>query len=71
MASMPGKLYAALQVVGAPEDMARKTSRKSEVRLLKPMVGFTLAVQVARLFFIWQILLRLARLTGTPARRSF
>lgn len=52
MASMPGKLYAALQVAGAPEDMARETSRKSEVRLLKPMVGFTLAVQVARLFFI-------------------
>ena len=29
------------------------------MRLLKWMVGFTLAFQVATLFFIWQILLRL------------
>ena len=32
---------------------------KSDMRLLKCMVGHALAVQVATLFFIWQILLRL------------
>jgi hypothetical protein len=33
--------------------------RETEVGIIKWMLGFTLAVQVATLFFIWQLMLRL------------
>ena len=67
MALMLSKLYDALRAAGAPDDLARQAAEegaqvedlKSDLRLLKWMVGFTLAFQVATLFFIWQILLRL------------
>ena len=67
MALMLSKLYDALKAAGTPDDLARQAAEegaqvedlKSDVRLLKWMVGFVLAFQVATLFFIWQILLRL------------
>ena len=67
MALMLSKLYDALKAAGTPDDLARSAAEegaqvedlKSDVRLLEGMVGFTLAFQVATLFFIWQILLRL------------
>ena len=67
MALMLSKLYDALKAAGTPDDLARQAAEegaqvedlKSNVRLLKWMVGFVLAFQVATLFFIWQILLRL------------
>jgi hypothetical protein len=67
MALMLSKLYDALRAAGTPDDLAKEAAEegaqvedlKSDVRLLEGMVGFTLAFQVATLFFIWQILLRL------------
>ena len=67
MALMLSKLYDALKAAGAPDDLARQAAEegaqvedlKSDVRPVKWMVGFTLAFQVATLFFTWQILLRL------------
>ena len=64
---MLSKLYDAFRAAGAPDELARQAAEegaqaedlKSDLRLLKWMVGFTLAFQVATLFFIWQILLRL------------
>jgi hypothetical protein len=71
MALMLGKLYDALLNAGAAPDQAREAAEevagcdlrlgRMETRLsvLTWMAGFSLAVQVATLFFIWQILLRL------------
>ncbi|MCC2663311.1 MAG: hypothetical protein K0S35_1233 [Geminicoccaceae bacterium] len=64
---MLSKLHDALRASGTPDDLAKEAAEqgaqardlKSDVRLLERMVGFTLAFQVATLFFIWQILLRL------------
>ena len=43
----------------AAEEGAQVEDLKADVRLLKWMVGFTPAFQVATLFFMGQILLRL------------
>ncbi len=64
---MLSKLYDALRAAGTPDDLARQAAEegaqvedlKADVRLLKWMVGFTPAFQVATLFFMGQILLRL------------